>query len=581
MFGITDVSAGQEAHYRPFRDNSGDSPATPIRIATAPELAAYVTKALFDANTIIKADTDDTPSALAVGASTIVGRAATGGIAALTAAQVATLLNGLVDPAAHALGGAAHSADTIANVNSKISDADLPHDVQGTTTAVGDKFEIVQGAHTGSTDKFAVENLDLTALDTLTVTSRTYRQFATNDRYIAAGTSTQDLIIFDRATGEELYAYSGVLPGAVVPLCFISEDEVATSYTATVRVYNIHDGSYTNNTITGMGSSDAIACHPNGNVYILDNNDDMWTIDTSDWSSSSDAVTGATLTGDVISIDVDGDASYAYVIEGAGSGSAVWLRKVDLSDGTVDASLELGTSTVGIASNTVAVVGSEISVLIGLTSETSKLERKFSTSLTEIYTGTTSLSIYFGAYGSGLYYCSDTGTSTSLKRLQLANLTQYVPAFEDKRNTDGVNSSESVLDDNGDPWVCTHADIIRSTKQYVEGRGRAMTTREITADDDVELFDLGNAILVPSTRTTQVDIGLSTDVQAAEGYQFSVYVEYNATYSVTVSVSGSASGGGMWELNGKANSLYPSRFLFSIINGEPSCVCDPDIVTPS
>jgi hypothetical protein len=46
---------------------------------------------LFDANTILKADTDDTPIALAVSASNIVGRKSTGGIASLTAAETRTV----------------------------------------------------------------------------------------------------------------------------------------------------------------------------------------------------------------------------------------------------------------------------------------------------------------------------------------------------------------------------------------------------------------------------------------------------------------------------------------------------------
>jgi hypothetical protein len=53
----------------------------------------YVAKALFDANTILAATTDNTPAALTVGASTFVGRAAAGNIAALTAAQARTILN--------------------------------------------------------------------------------------------------------------------------------------------------------------------------------------------------------------------------------------------------------------------------------------------------------------------------------------------------------------------------------------------------------------------------------------------------------------------------------------------------------
>jgi len=55
-------------------------------------LGGYVLKSAFDANTILKADTDDTPTALTVGASTIVGRAAAGGIAALSAGDARTVL---------------------------------------------------------------------------------------------------------------------------------------------------------------------------------------------------------------------------------------------------------------------------------------------------------------------------------------------------------------------------------------------------------------------------------------------------------------------------------------------------------
>ena len=51
----------------------------------------FVRKDLFDANTILAADADDTPAALAVAAQRIVGRAG-GNIAALTAADVKTLL---------------------------------------------------------------------------------------------------------------------------------------------------------------------------------------------------------------------------------------------------------------------------------------------------------------------------------------------------------------------------------------------------------------------------------------------------------------------------------------------------------
>lgn len=53
---------------------------------------AALPKALYDAHSILYATTDDTPVALTVGASTIVGRKASGNIVALTGAEAAALL---------------------------------------------------------------------------------------------------------------------------------------------------------------------------------------------------------------------------------------------------------------------------------------------------------------------------------------------------------------------------------------------------------------------------------------------------------------------------------------------------------
>jgi len=54
--------------------------------------AGSVTGALWNADTLIKADVDDTPIPLTVDPSTVVGRAASGAIVALTAAQIRTIL---------------------------------------------------------------------------------------------------------------------------------------------------------------------------------------------------------------------------------------------------------------------------------------------------------------------------------------------------------------------------------------------------------------------------------------------------------------------------------------------------------
>jgi hypothetical protein len=58
----------------------------------------YVTKALYDANTILYATTDNTPVALTVGEKTVVGRITSGAIAALTVAQLQTLALSLALP---------------------------------------------------------------------------------------------------------------------------------------------------------------------------------------------------------------------------------------------------------------------------------------------------------------------------------------------------------------------------------------------------------------------------------------------------------------------------------------------------
>lgn len=60
------------------------------------QLGLYVPKSLYDANTILKADTDDTPVALSVPASTFVGRKAAGSISAMSATEAAALLTSLV-----------------------------------------------------------------------------------------------------------------------------------------------------------------------------------------------------------------------------------------------------------------------------------------------------------------------------------------------------------------------------------------------------------------------------------------------------------------------------------------------------
>ena len=64
-----------------------------VNITTgAMAISGYVLSSLFDANTILAATTDDTPAALTIPEQTIVGRKTGGNIAALTGAEVATII---------------------------------------------------------------------------------------------------------------------------------------------------------------------------------------------------------------------------------------------------------------------------------------------------------------------------------------------------------------------------------------------------------------------------------------------------------------------------------------------------------
>ena len=67
--------------------------------------SAYVAKALYDANTILAAITDNTPAAVTVAEQRIVGRKTGGSIAALTGAEIETILGALGESAQNTIRG--------------------------------------------------------------------------------------------------------------------------------------------------------------------------------------------------------------------------------------------------------------------------------------------------------------------------------------------------------------------------------------------------------------------------------------------------------------------------------------------
>lgn len=91
---VTDTSDAHDASAVSFSP-TGTIAATDVQaaIAEVASEAGGISATLFDANTILKADTDDTPAALTMGASTILARLAAGSITAATPAELRTLLD--------------------------------------------------------------------------------------------------------------------------------------------------------------------------------------------------------------------------------------------------------------------------------------------------------------------------------------------------------------------------------------------------------------------------------------------------------------------------------------------------------
>lgn len=180
----------------------GDDPNFATTITTA--IATKVAKSLYDANTILKADSDDTPAALTVGEQTIVGRKTGGNIAALTASEVRTLLALVVGTNVQAWDG---DLDTLAaNITafgqSLVDDADAAaaRSTLGLGTAATQATSAFDAAGAASAAQAASQPLDtdLTAIAALATTSygRAFLEFANAGAALTALGVDADLATF-------------------------------------------------------------------------------------------------------------------------------------------------------------------------------------------------------------------------------------------------------------------------------------------------------------------------------------------------------------------------------------------------
>lgn len=111
-----------------------------------------VAASLYDAHTILYATTDNTPAALTVGASTVVGRKATGNISAMTGAQTRTVIEGVdnitATPVAAAGSTVADAGQLAASAVVLITSDGATKGVKFPTGVAGMVIDVINGSST-------------------------------------------------------------------------------------------------------------------------------------------------------------------------------------------------------------------------------------------------------------------------------------------------------------------------------------------------------------------------------------------------------------------------------------------------
>ncbi len=195
---------------------AGDIVATDVQAAINELDADKLATAIFDANTILAADTDDTPAAVTIGASELVGRTAAGSIAGLAATLVRTILN------------VADGADVspVASVFTRT----------GAVVAETSDYDAVQVDFTSADDiastntQAAIEELRRKDLLKSTVDLATTADITLSGEQTIDGTATSAsrVLVKDQTLGQENGAYVSAV-GAWTRASDLSEDDEAVT----------------------------------------------------------------------------------------------------------------------------------------------------------------------------------------------------------------------------------------------------------------------------------------------------------------------------------------------------------------
>lgn len=109
---VAEKAAPVAADLALIEDSAAGDAKKRVQLGNLPAPTAAVAKALFDANTLLKADVDDTPTALPVAAKTLVGRSATGSIGALNSRDARQVLEDPTRAATVSIAGGDRTLET-------------------------------------------------------------------------------------------------------------------------------------------------------------------------------------------------------------------------------------------------------------------------------------------------------------------------------------------------------------------------------------------------------------------------------------------------------------------------------------